>query len=48
MKICICVGEGLLYKAANKTQGNVCAQIPHSGGGFHCGVKILLGEQKNK
>lgn len=28
MKICICVGEGLLYKAANKTQGNVCAQIP--------------------
>ena len=44
MKIRICVGEGLLYKAANKTQGNVCAQIPHSLGGFHCG-ELLCHEE---
>lgn len=36
MKTCICVGEDLLWKAANKTHENVCAQKPHSGGDFHC------------
>lgn len=33
-------GRRLLSKAANKTQANVCAQKPHSGGGFHCRERL--------
>lgn len=34
MEICICAGEGLLWRAANKIGGSACAHKPHQEGTF--------------